>query len=61
MTKADKIRSMNNDELAHWIYDHTDCVFDSCPAYNNCAEYNSEKACAETILEWIKQECENDG
>ncbi len=62
MTNGDKIRSMTDEELAHFILIHTDCVLlSSCPAYNNCAEYNNEKACAETILEWIKQECKNDG
>ena len=61
MTNGDKIRSMTDNELAHWIYDHTDCVFYSCPAYSNCAGYKGEIACYEIIIDWIKQECENDG
>lgn len=62
MTNGDKIRSMTDEELAHFILIHTDCVLlSSCPAYNNCAEYKGRKACYETILDWIKQECKNDG
>ena len=62
MTNGEKIGRMTDDELAHFIRIHTDCVLlSSCPAYNNCAEYKGEKTCFEAIVEWLKQECENDG
>ena len=61
MTNGDKFRSMTDEELAHFIYIHTDCISYSCPAYNNCAGYEGRKTCSKTILDWIKQECENDG
>ena len=61
MTNGDKIRSMTDEELAHFIYIHTDCISYSCHAYNNCKGYKGKKACSKTILDWIKQECKNDG
>lgn len=62
MTNGDKIRSMTDEELAQFIFIHTDCMLlSSCPAYSNCAGYKGEIACYEIIIDWIKQECENDG
>lgn len=60
MTNGDKIRSMTDEELAHFIYTCTDCKPYLCPAFNLCKGYKGKKACSETIPEWLKRECKND-
>jgi len=60
MTKADKIRSMNNDELARFIYIHTDCNPYSCPAFNLCVVHKNKETCIKTVLEWLDTEVNDD-
>lgn len=61
MTNGDKIRSMPDEELARFIYTRTDCNSYSCPAFNLCVVHKNKETCIKTVLEWLEQECENDG
>lgn len=51
MTNADRIRRMSDEELAEWIFEHTDCI--ACPQNKDC-----DDLCAEHWLEWLKKEVE---
>ena len=51
MTKADKIRSMSDEELADYFYSIMDCW--QCPAYKECTQ---EDGCANALLAWLKME-----
>ena len=54
MTKADKIRSMTDKELADWIAEIIDCWH--CPVYDKCCQ---PKKCNEIIKDWLQQEAES--
>jgi hypothetical protein len=55
MTKADKIRSMTDEQLADFIKSIIDCWY--CPTYQECI-YNV-KSCDNALLAWLKQEAES--
>lgn len=46
MTNADRIRSMNDEELAEVI---------DCPYINVCFELDNEYACNKCCLEWLQK------
>ena len=51
-TNADRIRQMSDEELAEWIFEHTDCI--ACPQNKDC-----DDLCAEHWLEWLKKEVDD--
>ena len=59
MTNADKIRSMNDEKLAAWLWNHIDSdifCLEMCPAKNNHDCSKSTYDCATGMMEWLKQE-----
>ena len=60
MTNGDKFRSMTDEELAHFIYIHTDCNPYSCPAFNLCVVHKNKETCIKTVLEWLDTEVNDD-
>lgn len=54
MTNGDRIRSMDDKEIARMIADHTICSSD-CPCYKNCKASNGYE-CKRKIEHWLKQE-----
>lgn len=61
ITNADRIRSMTDEELAHWMYKHVTCRY--CPC-NPCISYDDiDKAgnikcnpCEQILLAWLRKE-----
>ena len=51
-TNADKVRAMNDDELAEVISNLGDC--DTCYLYHRGCSMNI--SCKDAVLEWLKQE-----
>lgn len=51
-TNADKIRAMDDAELAELISEHYKCY--TCPCYAKC----TKKGCIESVVDWLKQESE---
>lgn len=63
MTNADRIRAMTDEELAEWIAKHMYCA--ECMYFNDetgtCNyEYRYGKGCNGAMLDWLKQEVENE-
>jgi len=52
VNNADKIRSMSNERLAAWLYDHINCF--NCPSISNDCHNN----CAASLLAWLDREVE---
>ena len=59
MTKADKIRSMNDEQLADFLADVVGCLH--CPIYLECAHDKSESECNDLLLAWLRLECSIEG
>lgn len=58
-TNADKIRAMNDEELADWMAINTDCFFCKVKNKNICSL--DDGTCAEEWRSWLKapvEECE---
>lgn len=63
-TNGDKVRAMNDDELAEMIAAKTggDCT--ECPAYNLCKIqywvcYDPTIKCSDVIAEWLQEEAQD--
>ena len=52
VTYAEKIRSMTDEELADWLYNHDYCPY--CESYYG--NKDREVDCKAVILEWLKKE-----
>ena len=52
-TNADRIRAMNDEELAEWICEFSDCDY-RCPIGG--ANISCVYGCAYALLVWLKQE-----
>lgn len=55
LTNADKIRAMNNEELAEWLASIVECD-DDCPCIKECCEKEEMGFCYQSMLEWLKKE-----
>ena len=51
MTNGDKIRGMNDEQLADFLTDVTDCWY--CPTYQECTYV---KSCDNALVAWLKME-----
>jgi len=56
VTKADWIRSMDDEKLANFIESIIDCWY--CPTYQDCTNV---KSCDNALLAWLKQEYQEHG
>lgn len=56
-TNADRIRAMSNEELAEWYFK----VFFRNVPYCNKPECFNDSPCEQCLLDWLKQEVEDDG
>ncbi len=56
VTKADRIRSMNNEELAASIAEIADCVLCETKVNMNCRFHHGGFSCQDSWLEWLRQE-----
>ena len=67
MNNADRIRSMNDEELAKFIDDIAQSVADGeyCTAFLNVKNFpysceDTKKACVAHVVEWLQQPAEGD-
>lgn len=64
MTNTDKIRSMNDEEMAKYITDGNGFQCNDCPSGQLNSDYvfsgPCDRKCFEHCLEWLKQEVEEE-
>lgn len=59
MTNGDRIRAMDDEELAHWLNDEANYTCNICIRQNeksSCYDYS----CDECVAKWLKQEVQSD-
>jgi len=62
-TNADRIRSMNDEELAEYLFDRgngCEYCYGICSYQDECEEFHAQEFCIEHIVEWLKKEAKND-
>lgn len=57
ISRADRIRSMSDQELAAFLCDHGGCSFKTCPGSELC---NASDGKANGILKWLQQPAEGE-